>query len=322
MGPMPTPTFAVPPPDDGPTLDEVLGSLRDGRVRPVEVARLSDLSRDAVSRVARTWPSLDDGVREALVRQIGELSEDRIELNFGRVLRLALDDPSPEVRQRAVSGLWEDEGLDLRDRFLALAATDPSQDVRAEAARGLVRFVDLTVGREPVVDDDPLRVGLLAIAEDDAETELVRRRAIEAVGGFGTDGRIAGAIRDAYDGDDEAARLGAVAAMGRSGDARWLPDLLAEIGSDDAEMRFEAVQACGELGDDRALAPLAEMIYEDALETDIRQAVVVALGRIGGPEAARILRELGDDDEHPDAELIEAVIEEALLAVDPLRFGP
>ena len=149
---MPTPMFPEPHPEPAgavpierpggsrSSLGATLEALRRGPVRTSDVAALSDLGRPAAAVLTREWLSLPEATRVAIVREMDELAEERIDLNFGRALRVALDDESPVVRQLAVAALWEDERGDIVGRLQALAATDPSEDVRAEAAKGLGRF--------------------------------------------------------------------------------------------------------------------------------------------------------------------------------------
>ncbi|HEU0114768.1 MAG TPA: HEAT repeat domain-containing protein, partial [Thermomicrobiales bacterium] len=152
-------------PAERPPLAETLAALAEGPARPVDVANLSDLDRAGADAFGAAWRAWPEATRAAIVRAMDELAEDRVELNFGRVLRLALDDPSPVVRQLAVAALWEDERADLLDRLRRLLATDVLEDVRAEAAKGLGRFAELAAeGAIPAADADRVRGELLAAA--------------------------------------------------------------------------------------------------------------------------------------------------------------
>lgn len=288
-----------------------LEAFGDGSVRSADVARLSDLGREAAARFAGEWAALPEETRAALVRAMDELAEDRVELQFGRVLRVALDDPSPLVRQLAVAALWEDERGDLIGRLRALLGGDPSADVRGEAARALGRFADrAAAGDLDPSEADALRSELAAVAADLAEPPHVRRAALEAVGVFGQEPSVRRLIVDAFDSDDPADRASAVYAMGQSCDRTWLPALLDELGSDDAAMRFEAARACGAIGSDAAVPELlAAMDGEEDVE--VRHAAIAALGRIGGRSAARALQTLAEHAEEIDEDPIEAALAEA-----------
>lgn len=324
---MPTPTspaqlrsqrLGVP---DPPPLAETLAALGEGPVDPVLVARLSDLGRDDGRTLGRAWGGFDTATREAIVRRMEELSEERMELTFGRALRVALTDESPVVRQLAVAALWEDHGDDLLGLFRALVATDPSQDVRAEAARGLDRFAERAA--DGALDDAAareLRAQLIETAGDERNPLGVRRRALESVAVLGADTDIRGLIRAAYEDEDEGLRASALFAMGRSLDGRWLDVVLDELAGSEPELRFEAARASGLLGDDRAVPDLTRLVLDE--DAEVRHAAIAALGQIGGREAIAALRAMAVDPEEADAEAIEAALEEATALDEPTRVGP
>jgi hypothetical protein len=116
-----------------------LAAFMGGDVRSADVARLSDLDREAAAQFTTEWATLPEETRERIVRTMDELGEDRLDLAFGRVLRLALDDPSPVVRQLAITALWEDERQDLIEPLRDLLNHDPSQDVRSRPLVGWPR---------------------------------------------------------------------------------------------------------------------------------------------------------------------------------------
>ena len=327
---MRTPTFPEPPRSDDaeeegvaapappPPLEETIRALRQGPVRATDVARLSDLGREDGRLLAREWPTLPEATRVAIVRAMDELAEERVELTFGRALRVALDDEAAAVRQLAVAALWEDEREDLLERMLDLVERDPSQDVRAAAARGLGRFAERAAAGD--LDEAVarrLRSTLAALAEDETVPYGVRRGALEAVGVFGREERVGELIRDAYEGDDEGLRASALYAMGRSLDTGWFGTLIDELQSPEAELRYEAARACGTLGDDRAVPELGQAARDGDVE--VRQAAIAALGQVGGRGAVRVLRALAEEADEVDAETIEAAIEEALTVAEPVR---
>jgi HEAT repeat protein len=327
MDTMPTPTYLEPLPDDDdaadaaasaerPPLAETLAALAGGPVRPVDVANLSDLDRADGKTFRAAWRTFDEPTRAAIVRAMDELAEDRVELNFGRVLRVALDDPSPVVRQLAVAALWEDERSDVRDRLRRLLAADESEDVRAEAAKGLGRFAELAAEGAIEDVDDGVRGDLLAAAVDPAEAYSVRRRALEAAGAFGADERVRAAIDDFYDSGDQGFRSSALFAMGKSCDGRWLGRLIDELESDEAELRFEAANACGVIGDPDAIPGLVRLADDE--DAEVRHAAIDAIGRIGGQAAVRALQTIATNADPADAEEVEEALAEANASIDPL----
>jgi HEAT repeat protein len=295
-----------------------MAALARPPARAVDVAGLSDLGRADGRAFGEAWPTLPESTRLAVVKLMEELAEDRLELNFGRALRVALADPSAAVRQLAITALWEEDGADLLSLLLPLVIADPSQDVRAAAATVLGRFAERAAAGEldgAIADD--LRETLASLAEDETTSYLLRCRALEAVGVFSDDERVRTLIQDAYASDDQSIQASGLHAMGRGRDRRWLAILLDELKSPEPELRFEAARACGLLGDDEAVAELAEVV--DERDPEIRHAAITALGQIGSRGAVRVLRNLVASARESDEELVEAALEEAMTAIDPLR---
>ncbi|MGI8642527.1 MAG: HEAT repeat domain-containing protein [Thermomicrobiales bacterium] len=324
---MSTPTFPVTHVDDrDERLTAALDAFRQGEIRGTDVARLSDLRRDELKRVRGVWRDLPEEHRIALVRWMNQLSEDRVELTFGRMLRHALQDESAAVRQLALGAMWEDEDRDLVSLLTTLLRDDPDQGVRAEAAALLGRCVD----RIATEESDPTTTGavresLLACWHDPVEAPIVRRRALEAVSGLGADPVIQQAIAGAYDDGDATLTAGAVRAMGRTVSASYFGTILAELASDDAELRYEAALAAGELSDERAVPELISLLDDD--DVDVKLAAAGALGRIGGKAAVQALEahaEAAAEVEDPvlDQDVLSDTIAEAMLSVDPLQAPP
>lgn len=309
-------------PEAPPPIAETLAALREGPAATAEVLRLSDLDRARAADLRRSWRTLPEAQRVAIVRAMESLAEERLDVHFGRALRIALDDESAAVRQLALVALWEDERPDLIERLRSLALTDPSQDVRAEAAKALARFAErAVVGDLEAALGDDLRRSLAATVADEGEAVAVRRRALESVGVFGGDPAVRELIRASFEGADEELQVSALFAMGVSADRRWLDVLLAATRSEDGEVRYEAARGCGAMGDARAVPELAELCFD--ADAEVRHAAINALGAIGGRAAVRVLEALLDTDgvRERDGELVEAALEEAAAAVAPLRAG-
>lgn len=268
--------------------------------------------------LAAAWPGWPEETRLTLVRRMAKLADDRIELNFGRALRVAVDDESARVRQLAVAALWEDEGSDLIELFLGLLGNDPSQDVRAAAAAGLWRFAAAAdAGELDGETGNRIRAAMRDVVCDERSPYTLRRRCLESVAAFSRDPAIWGLIEDAYASDEPGLRASALVAMGRNMSHRWLDAVLAELESGDVELRYEAARASGELGDVRAVPGLAELTHD--ADADVRNAAITALGQVGGQAAVRVLRGLARDAGEDEQDRIEAAIEEATTSLDPLR---
>jgi HEAT repeat protein len=301
-----------------PVLAEAISAIRNGDLSQTQVARLSDLSRANARTLAEAWASIPEGNRIDLVRRFDELSEERVELNFGRALRVALDDRSAVVRQLAVAGLWEDESSELLDRLRDLLENDESPDVRAQAAAALERFASkAAVGSldERVAND--LRDELRRSAVDAEAPYAVQRRALEALGPYAADPEISSLIIEAVDSGDHGLQCSALYAMGRSQDLRWLPTVLVQLESDDPEIRFEAARAAGLLGSADALPVLLQAARDE--DPEVRHVAIGAIGQVGGRGAVRALERLAEDAGEADHELIQSVIDDVNTLLEPLQ---
>jgi HEAT repeat protein len=298
------------------SLAEAVAAIQAGDLAQTRLTRLSDLSRDEVRTLADAWDSIPEETRARLVSECEQLSEDRVELNFRRLMRLALEDQSPVVRQLAIGGLWEDESGDLLERLRQLLQKDGSPDVRAAAAGALERFAALgAAGSLRPNNAAELRAELLQTARDPDTSYTVQRRTLESLGPFASDPEVSALIRDAYASGDHGLQCSAVYAMGRSQESRWLPEILAELESEEPELRYEAARAAGQLGSADALPVLVEAAHDEDVE--VRQAVIGAIGQIGGRGAVRALERLAADAGESDLELIEAALEDVNTILDP-----
>lgn len=271
------------------SVESCLNLLADSsqRVSASALAELTDLASEEASLLGRRWPQLPVGRRRQVVEMLVDLAEDNIELSFGAVFRLCLNDADAEVRVWAIDGLFESNERSLIAPLTGLMRLDSDEGVRTAAAMALGRF-SLMADLGELSPDDTARVdeALFAAIDDPQETADVRRRALESIG-FRSLERVAELIKAAYYSDERLWRHSAIFAMGRSADLRWLPLLLTELKSDDTEARYEAALACGELEDERAVANLAALIDDEDIQVSL--AAIETLGRIGGRLARQVL---------------------------------
>jgi HEAT repeat protein len=275
------------------------------------LAAFSDLDREKIGQLRRAWPLIETEQRARLIRALDELAEESVSYNFSRDYRLALEDDNPGIRQLAIPALWEEESSELLDLLLGMI-DDESQDVRAEAARALGHFAVLAAGGE-LDDDTSERIydSLLRLTSSDDEPQLVRRFALESLASFGRRSPVPDLIRAAYADEDQSTRAGALFAMGRTLDTRWLNIVMSELTADDPELRYEAARACGELGDNRAVEGLAPLTADPDLE--VRLAAITALGKIASPGASRVLRRLAERASGDELQAIEEAMEQTEL---------
>ena len=100
----------------------------------------------------------------------------------------------------------------------------------------------------------------------------------------------------AYESADEAMRISAVFAMGRSMDATWVEPVLTELLSRNPAMRGEAARACGELEVKEAISAVIGLASD--ADRAVQAAAIEALGQIGGQRARRVLeRCCGSEDD-------------------------
>lgn len=299
-------------------LSDAFEAVRSGDLSQTWLARFSDLSRDALRTFERGWRELPEQARVDVVRGMEQLSEERVDVNFGRALRVALDDPSPVVRQVAIAGLWEDESPDMLERLQRILRDDASPDVRSEAASALGRFSQsasvATMQDEAAVT---LREELVRVTLSVGSSYAEQRRALESLGPFAAEPDVAAAIEDAFDSGDHGMQCSALRAMGLSRELRWLPVILAELQSDEPELRFEAARAAGLLGSADALPLLLDAARDE--DAEVRHTAINAMGQIGGRGAERALERLAEDAGEADLELIEAAMEEVGTLLEPFE---
>jgi HEAT repeat protein len=299
-------------------LAEAISAIRVGDLSQTQVARLSDLSRNNARVLAVAWESIPEENRIDLVRRFDELSEERVDLNFGRALRVALNDRSAVVRQLAVAGLWEDESSELLGRLRDILQNDESPDVRAQAAAALERFSSkAVVGSLDESVASELRDSLRNSAIDAGAPYAVQRRALESLGPYAADPEISSLISEAFNSEDHGLQCSALYAMGRSQDARWLPTILVQLESEDPEIRFEAARAAGLLGSADALPVLLQAARDE--DAEVRHVAIGAISQIGGRGAVRALERLAEDAGEADLELIQSAIDDVNTLIEPLQ---
>ncbi len=269
---------------------------------------LSSLSREDLKAFLANWPSLPDERRERVVHGMVEIAEASFEVDFNAIFWATLEDPSPQVRARAVDGLWEDETPALRDRLLTLLASDPSPVVRSRAAAGLGRFVLLSeLGKaESRAGRKVARALVEALGKSEQQLE-VRRRALESLA-YSSRVFTQPLILEAYHDPEREMRVSALFAMGRSLDPEWGQTVIDETENPDPEMRYEAARACGELELEPAV-PALIMLVDDP-DPEVQSAAIWALGQIGGREARqRLVACARSEDRHVSEAAEEALAE-------------
>jgi HEAT repeat protein len=294
-------------------LDILLDELSRNADMPTQASLyyLSNLEAEETERVREVWPGLPVNLRRRLITRLVELAEADFEVDFGAVFHLGLEDEDAKVRTAAIEGLWEDEDVLLIPPLVACLRKDRAVTVRAAAATSLGRFILL--GELGKIRPDPWAMAyqaVLAACQDAEEHGEVQRRALESLA-YTDNETVVQLIREAYAALEEKVCISAVFAMGRSADTRWAPQVRQELFSPNPELRYEAARACGELQLREAVLDLEELA--DDADREVQDAVLWALGQIGGDKARRIL-------EHYCLVEDEATQTAAAAALDELEF--
>ena len=292
------------------TFSSVLDRLLEGgvKVSNSEIAALSHASSGDAALFEQYWVDIVEERKAHILGRMLELADDDPTLDFSPLYRRMVSDNLAAVRSGAVKGLWEAEDPSLIRLMIPIMETDPAEEVRAAAAETLGNFTLLAEhGKLSREIRSLLLEKLLGVYRDAGESAEVRRRALESLS-YISEPEVAEAITGSYDSDDLDWRSSALCAAGRNLDPRWLDMLLDELFSDIPEVRFQAIIACGEYEDELAVPQLISLT-QDA-DTQIKLAAITVLGKIGGAEATRHLRELTEGTDEAEAELAGTVLED------------
>ena len=294
-------------------LDQLLEELgaQSGALPSSKLYLLSDLAGPRLADFRAAFDAYPLHQQRRLVRALVQLAEESFQVNFDAIFRQCLGSHDGEIRAAAIDGLWENQDLALTGPFVSMLRSDPSALVRAAAATALGRFV---LAGELEQLDPPIQARLtaelLTAIHLKGEGLEVRRRALESVA-YACTPEVLEALETAYYHEDEQMQLSAIVGMGRSCDRRWTKIVLEELESNSAAMRYEAALASGNLALREAVPTLTTLL--DDADPQVRDAVIWALGQVGGDQAKQaLLAALEDADEDTAAALEDALAEQAL----------
>ena len=280
----------------------------------------SDPSPGELAEFARVCDAMHEDRRREVLTAMVEQAEENLELDFTAIFRQCLDDDDDRLAQLGIEGLWEMEDRWLISELVKLLRSERGPRVRATAALALGKFPVLSQeGKLQSQDGELVYRVLMDFLEDEIEDLEVRRRCLEAVAPFNTE-EIQDYIRWAYEDDDQDLRSSSIYAMGRTGEAGWLPTLLRELESFDPAVRYETAHACGELGEEDAVPHLVELLQDD--DPEVRIACIGALGKIGGALARRALIDCVRDGDASMSDAAHNELENLEFLDDPMRLYP
>jgi len=288
----------------------------DSDIRHTDLARLSDLNSDELPQFKKAWGSAALERRMLLIAKLYSLGEDDARLDFTGIFKFCLDDPDDSIRIKAL------EGLELEDKYgfalpvIRTLKTDGSPDVREAAARVMGKFALMAeLGELPEAVGNDIFDALLGVLEDPSGPVPLRKRALESIAPFRQE-VVASYIEDYYYSDDPLLKGGAIFAMGRNCDPRWLDFLSQELQSSNSQFRCEAARACGEIGDEESVPGLLNLL--DDGDHEVQEAAIAALGKIGGQEARGALDKLRTSAENRIREAALSALTELEICQDPL----
>ncbi len=271
----------------------------------------SAIDPDQQAQFEEAWPEIPLERRQKITGSLYDLAEEVIELSFESIFTFLLKDPDEKVRAKAVDGLSEDESRPVLIEFIRLLETDPSPFVQEKVAAGLSHFAYLAeVGGLTPRWVERIRETLFAHLANEETPVEIKRRLVEAVGYFSHNDKVTRLIEKAYQSEDELLVAGALRAMGRNMNTRWLPEIGKELSSKEPLLRFEAATAVGEMSSSELMPSLLKLLKDP--DREVRLAVIWSLGQLGGSEAKRILKELAG---HENS-LISEAAQEALGEID------
>ena len=304
-----------------PDFDEALAAIQEDTIEPRMLAGFSDMSRNDVRKLNTIWRTLPDDTRITIADHILALGQDDLLLDYQRFYRLLVDDSAAAVRQAGASGLAMYEDEDLIDPLVRMVTSDPDDGVRVVAAEALATFT--TLGEFLELTDKmvkKLRTVLMGIINDTTASGPLRAAALAAAAVRSEDEEIQNAVEAFYHSGDAELRMGAIQAMGRSGNSRWLPLLDSAVRSTDSDVRQLVARSLAPF--EAEVVPLLTMLVREDPEGPVRLEAIQSLGIVGGRKALESLQTLRDYVSDDEIEAIDIAMSEAEAWIQAESLGP
>lgn len=297
---------------DKTSFQDALNRLQDSKkdIPSGHLRFYSDLDGNSLRLFLDTWRGTPLTRQLTLLdRLLSHLDTDTL-VNYEAVGRALLNDPSAEVRARAVRLLTEARDPRLIEPFREILQNDFDLDPRIEAATLLGEFIlHGELEKLPEATQRQIEDALIAVINHKDHPTL-RQRALESLG-YSSHPKVFALIEEAFQRADPAWVASALCAMGRShDDERWNDDVVSMLLHDDPRIRFEAVKAAGELEIKTATSVILQMLEDDEEDDEVAAAAVWTLSQIGGEDARVYLVALIEQTEDEDAlEFLEGALE-------------
>ena len=272
--------------------------------------------KDAVPRLAALLKQPEEGGTEVTYAALGALAriaeKGTADQALGDVFRQNLASTDPQVRMLSARGLSSIKNPQTGDRLIELLKKDPLDEVRIEAIAALRKLSNANLPQ-----------ALIAILKDPAASDVLKKAAIEAVGGMvgaepaigsvvdflgspNADLRaassdalvafhataaqpvIAGLSRITAKGTDETALTAAASVLARLGDEASLPYLMPLFASSFPEVKKNATWALFRIrpaGNAKAVEEMKRLVKSETEALGVRINAARALGAMGNDSA-------------------------------------
>lgn len=242
----------------------ILRSCRNEHLLPDCIPALRSLGTVTIGFFEEEYVRADEGERANILRLCGELQM----VDAVALLRKALDDPSPQVREVSVRSVGK-IGLVKLIPDVAVLLGDFDQDVRSAALDALALLAAL----------DTSAIGAIASSLAGSDNPDRRRDAAYLCGVLRDGDRLSLLMKD----EDDLVRRTAVQGMVRLGDGDAVHLLTMALTDENTGVRIAAASSLGEMGRQESVPPLVLVVADP--DPWVRCAALRSLGKIGGEVA-------------------------------------
>ncbi len=256
------------------TARAILCSCRSEQLLPYCIPALRAQGAVSIGFFEEEFSGGDEEARANILRLCGEM----VLREAAPLLRRALDEPSPQLREVSVRSVGKIGLIELIPETAALLG-DFDQDVRIAALETLALLADL----------DPSSVGKIAAVLAIADEPDKRRDAVFLCGVLRDRERLSLLMKDA----DDLVRRTAVQGLARLGGDDIVHHLTMALTDENSGVRIAAASTLGETGKQNAVEPLVLVMADP--DPWVRCAALRSLGRIGGDIALAALEKALDE---------------------------